>query len=306
MKLSEVEVLRMVSVVLDAASVITCTWLLWKVPAANRRFLLPKQIVNLALADALAASMEVALETSMQASSAGFLPWWVYAFLKIVEMLFLWASLLLEVHISVGFLALYWRRPTLVMFLKRTVWLTWATAAFMSLVSGFIFFNWRSPAVHAGIFCFATAPALAIATAMYIAAWFRSLFFPLRGEQRAVRMLSLYTATFLLTYVPMIMCAHLHIHVVFTGPFLPVNGVLNVLLYSCHTRFSGGSVWRDLEEEGGMSVAQWRGRSALSVGFSMSVPLELHVPAVQRTALEVSEREITDIERTRADLPGEQ
>ena len=54
-------VFRVVSVVFHAASVITCTWLMLKVPAANKRFLLPKQYVNLALAGALASSVNVAV-----------------------------------------------------------------------------------------------------------------------------------------------------------------------------------------------------------------------------------------------------
>ena len=53
-------------------------------------------------------------------------------------------------------------------------------------------------------------------------------------------------------------------------------------------------------------MAQWGGRSSLHVGFSMNAPLEVQVPPVQRVALEESEREIADIERTRADLRGEQ
>ena len=136
-------------------------------------------------------------------------------------------------------------------------------------------------------FCFGTATALVITASIHITVWFRSFFFPFRGEQRALRMLSLYPATFL------------GARLLVRAPFLALNGVLNVLLYSCHTRFSVGSVWRDMEEEGGMFVAQWGGRSALSVGFSMRAPLEVHVPAVQRMALEESEGEIADIERTR-------
>ena len=67
------------------------------------------------------------------------------------------------------------------------------------------------------------------------------------------------------------MCWRLHIDQMFAVPFITLNGVLNVLLYSCHTRFSG-SVWRDMEEERGMSVAQWGGRPSLPVGLSMSAP----------------------------------
>merc|ERR1712136_251432 len=80
---------------------------------------------------------------------------------------------------------------------------------------------------------FGTATALVITTAMYIAVWFRSLFFPLRGEQRALRMLNLYTATFLLTWLPAYLSVYLHIPLMFSGPSIALNVVLNVLLYSC-------------------------------------------------------------------------
>ena len=91
MKLSEVEVLRMVSVVFDAASVITCTWLLSE---ANR------------------ASMEVALNTDKETGSVTIIGSHLNKFLvsvemRSVEMLFSWASLLLEVHISVRCIALF-------------------------------------------------------------------------------------------------------------------------------------------------------------------------------------------------------
>ena len=64
MELLVMAVLPVVTGVFDAASVVACTWLLWKVPAANTRFLQPKQFVDLALADALASATEVAAVTT--------------------------------------------------------------------------------------------------------------------------------------------------------------------------------------------------------------------------------------------------
>ena len=110
------------TVLSSVASVGACTWLLWKVPSASRRLLLPNQLVNVARADLLTCTM---LVPTFLVSPFGPAMWLIPG---AVEYLGLFTSFLLEVHIAMGFVALYWRMPGPLQFLKRTTSFTWMVA----------------------------------------------------------------------------------------------------------------------------------------------------------------------------------
>jgi len=118
--------------------------------------------------------------------------------------------------------------------------------------------------------------------------------------QRAHRMVHLYLAAFFVTMSPILICLRFNLDTDVADAFLALNGVLNVLLYSFQSSFSS-AMWLDTGEAHGTVMAQWAGRSSIPVTFSMRVPLEVKVSAVQRAALAESEREIADMARARSD-----
>eukprot|EP00450_Noctiluca_scintillans_P029889 CAMPEP_0194540740 /NCGR_PEP_ID=MMETSP0253-20130528/81069_1 /TAXON_ID=2966 /ORGANISM="Noctiluca scintillans" /LENGTH=94 /DNA_ID=CAMNT_0039387145 /DNA_START=11 /DNA_END=292 /DNA_ORIENTATION=- len=89
---------------------------------------------------------------------------------------------------------------------------------------------------------------------------------------------------------PTVVCARLNFDEGISAPFSALNGLLNVLVYSCHRRFSCTTL-RDMDDEPRTLLAQWAGASSLPVGFSMFVHEEVKVSASQRAALQESERE---------------
>lgn len=285
-----------VTIFFDAASVVACTWLLWKVGSTKRRQLLPIQLVNLALADMLYSSMEawiVSVSLVHRSESKHTIIW-------SGMVLGMWTSLLLEVHIATGFLALYWRVPRLMMFLQRTVSLAWVVALLIVVFLDVAATVRVDIVVDEAIIIVA----FVMTAALYVMAWFRSRWFPLRGKQRASSMVWLYPATFFVTMAPALLYAKLNMNKfntdsVISAPFIALNGLLNVLVYSCHSRFSCVMV-RDMAEVQRTAMTQWAGLSSLPVGFSWSGPQQCWVPAVQSAALHRSEREIADIERARA------
>eukprot|EP00450_Noctiluca_scintillans_P019181 CAMPEP_0194537040 /NCGR_PEP_ID=MMETSP0253-20130528/76175_1 /TAXON_ID=2966 /ORGANISM="Noctiluca scintillans" /LENGTH=101 /DNA_ID=CAMNT_0039383019 /DNA_START=221 /DNA_END=523 /DNA_ORIENTATION=- len=99
---------------------------------------------------------------------------------------------------------------------------------------------------------------------------------------------------------PILICLKFNLDTVVADAFLALNGVLNVLLYSCQSSFSS-AMWHDTGEAHGTVMAQWAGQTSIPVSFSMRAPLEVTVSAVQRAAWAESEREIADMEGARSD-----
>lgn len=290
-----------VSVLFDAVSAVACLWLVWKLRSAERRRLLPMQLVNLARADLLYTSVQVAKIVLDRYSQVHPSALWLDV-LRGVEMLGMWASLILEVHIAAGFLALFWRLLRLMTFLRRTLLLSWVFAAVLvvadpSTRGG----GSHNRTIHNDFLHYGYVAALIVTALLYIVAWFRSCWFPLREERRAYKMVWLYPATFSFTMAPTVVCIAFNLDQRLSDPFSALNGLLNVLLYSCHSRFSS-AVWCRMGDQHRTSMALWAGVSSLPVGFSMHSPSEVAVTAVQRSALEESERETANMEKSRADL----
>ena len=210
----------------------------------------------------------------------------------------LWTSVVMEVHIAAGFLSLVWRAPRLMKFLKRTILFTWVIGTVM--VSGEVYLTHFRLDGQRELLCFGYGAALCTTSTLYVMAWFRSWWSPLRQAQRAHRMVHLYLAAFFVTMSPILICLRFNLDTDVADAFLALNGVLNVLLYSFQSSFSS-AMWLDTGEAHGTVMAQWAGRSSIPVTFSMRVPLEVKVSAVQRAALAESEREIADMERARSD-----
>merc|ERR1712135_163606 len=93
-------------------------------------------------------------------------------------------SSFLEVHIALGFVALFWRMPRLLQFLKRTTLFTWVIA--LLPVSYFLWVAGKrdiSPDLFVGDVYFSVTVATFFSTsALYVTAWFKSWFSPLREE----------------------------------------------------------------------------------------------------------------------------
>lgn len=296
-----------VTVLFDVASAGACAWILWKLPLRNRGLLLPKQLVHLALADLLFSSMEgCASMTELFRADALESQSRIISLVLFAMLVGQWTSLMLEVHIAAGFLALFWRMPGLMQFLKRTVLLTWVIAWLPISVSLFLWAeggrDTPSAAYYRTVICSITVVAFGTTSALYATAWWRSLWFPLREEQRAHKMVWLYPATFFITMFPTVLVSDRGFGYRFCAPFSALNGLLNVLVYYSHSRFSCAT-WRDMAEEQGPPLVQWAGVAALPVGFRIA-PHEVTVAVDQRAALEQSEWDIVEIERARAAEQG--
>jgi len=299
--------LGLVTVLFDVASVVACLWLWWRVGPPRRKLLVPNQLLNLALADLVFSSMEALLSS---------VTWFFHTSARFnqcvicVMLLGQWTSLFLEVHIAAGFFALFWRMSNFMQCLRKTLLLTWVFA--LLLVSAFPLVPVLFPDVTASIFVgdafhhlagSITEGTFVTTAALYVGAWFKSVWFPLRGGQRAHRMVVLYPATFFFTMAPTVVCARWNFYEGISAPFSALNGFLNVLVYCCHRRFSCVTL-RDMDNEPRTPLAQWAGASSLPVGFSMFVHEEMRVSASQRQALQESERETAAIESARANSGG--
>ena len=215
------------TVLSSVASVGACTWLLWKVPSTCRRLLLPNQLVNLARADLLASTMR-ALQMLVNPNSPE-----LAGILYSMSLLGLMTSVLLEVHIAMGFVAVYWRMPRLLQFLKRTTSFTWV----VSLPMVVLYFVWlagilSTTVMWEDLYFYVLVAACVSTLALYVTAWIRSWFFPLREAQRAHRMVWLYPAAFIITVVPSLVHDRGIVSTPFGAPFTALNGLVNVLIYS--------------------------------------------------------------------------
>ena len=169
-----------------AASLAACLWLLMNVGSRTGGSLLPVQLVNLALADALydiGLVWDTCVELAGRRRNAT-----VICCVYIV-------SLLMQVHIALGFLALFWRLPRVMRVLQRTPYLTWLVSLLVgAFLSGF---------VYREIHCFASwteGVTGCVVSVIYVMVWLRSWCYPLREEVRAYRMVWLFPLTFVITY----------------------------------------------------------------------------------------------------------
>ena len=268
-----------------AVSVAACSWLLMSVGSRTGGRLLPVQLANLALADALYhtsvawCGLDLFAGRSVNATMSG-----VMNFSCIV-------SWLMQVHIAVGFLALFWRLPRVMRVLQRTPYLTWLVslplAAFLSefVYSEFPCFPGLIEVVTGCVVC-----------VLYVMSWLRSWFYPLREEVRAHRMMWLFPLTFVVTYGPWIFFCYCDTSLELIGvPFAALNGFLNVLAYRCNSRFLG-TTWPDMTDA---PLTQWLGPSSRPVTV-VAFPEVVTVRAEQRDALQESERQIVQLEERQA------
>ena len=271
----------------DAASVVACSWLLWKVGSKTGGRLLPVQLVNLALADLLYSTAQAWTICVVLGGGSGYSL--MMGCLVLSETAFL-TALCMDVHIAAGFLALYWRLPRVMHVLKRTTYFTWLVSLLWVLV-------WTSflPSRSNSVSRWTLAVQGCIAIVLYVMAWLKSSCFPSREELRARRIVWLYLLTFVFTTVPYIIFPVGARYGAIAGATLALNGVLNVLIYHCNSRFSG-TVWSDVTDDTGSPMIEWARPSSRPVGFSVRSPEVVTVPAVQREALQESDREIAELE----------
>ena len=108
-------------------------------------------------------------------------------------------------------------------------------------------------------------------------------------------MVRLYLLTFVLTTQPYIFSPIGTRYGVVVRLTLALGGVLNVLIYTCNSRFSG-TVWSDVTDDTGSPMIEWARPSSRPVGFSVRSNEVVTVPALQREALQESDREIAELE----------
>lgn len=290
--------IAVITIIFDVASVVACTWLLCDVGCRRERRLFSLQLVNLAVADALCSTAQAVNQIFRICDYTPFAQSPDRQFAKepgLDLMTFTQCqSMWLDVHIAAGFLALYWRLPRLMQMLKKTLLLTWVIPILF-----FCVLKYGGAREFRITFDVCTLLPFVIACVLYFMAWFRSWWFPLREQQRAHRMVWLYPAIFLFTMAPTVVAIAYQFESDFNAPFMALKGLLNVLVYRCHSRFSC-AMWNETTEAPRMPVMQWGGLSSVPVGFSLRSPDVLRVAAVQGAALQESEKEIAEIERVRA------
>ena len=189
----------------------------------------------------------------------------------------------MQVHIALGFFALFWRLPRVMRVLQRTPYLTWwvsllFTASYLEIFTYGRFSMCLEIDWTLGVMgC--------VVSVFYVLAWLRSFFYPLRQEVRAHRMVWLFPLTFMISYGPYIFSCDTH-----STTFVALNGFLNVLLYRCNSRFLG-TAWPDMTDA---PLTQWLGPSSRPVTV-IAFPEVVTVLAEQRDALQESERQIVQL-----------
>ena len=158
----------------NASSVILCFWLLLLIGnPVKEPLIIRRQLWHLAFADLVGAlcDLPVNLISSVQPNV---LPSGVYLF-NIAAMEVCWTvSMLLELHIAVGFAAAYYRSRHLLLAIDRTVWLCWLPGLFVLAL--------RTRLKDLGVMMLV----LAVTTFMvYLAVALRALWYTGRATQRA-------------------------------------------------------------------------------------------------------------------------
>lgn len=176
-------------------------------------------------------------------------------------------SLVFEMHLAAGFVALYWRQEGLMRFLRCSLFLPWAL-----LLPG-ILFALLPPSAHLGVLhgVEMTCALVAVTTlCLYGCASFRTLWYPSSAEQKAARMLWLYPVGFIVTDLPYIATRLQGWQSPIGELALSLNGLVNVVVYSCVSSFS--PLIHAGRSEGRIELSEldkWSGIRAFPVGFAL-------------------------------------
>lgn len=277
--------------VASLVSLSTCFVLACHIVRCRTKRLLPLQLLHLALADAI---MSLGwLVDSLVDLNFHFVPDSDNQLWPACTILLLLVSMLLELHMAAGFLAVYWRVTGLTTFLHRTLCVPWMLQLPLVVL---LAMSEDTPVQHlAEELCLCVAAATFL---LYVCAACRAMWYPQRACRRAHRMVWIFPLTFLITVAPIVgtklagITGDKALPAILSEVGVSMNGMANVMVYSCISRWAPR-----LGDETGdaSSYSQGRGSVGLPVGFSMRHE-RLCVPAVQRTAMALSEAETETLE----------
>jgi len=194
----------------------------------------------------------------------------------------------MELHLAVGFVAVYWRREGLLLFLQRTLFLPWVLVIPVAVVSGV-----TGSLTLARWFCVCV---VVVVLGLYICASYRATWYPAPAERSADRMVWLYSVSFLLTVGPLVVASVSGLPQDLAEAPASLNGVANVILYTCVLKFSRQSPDTNVNDHRTPSIfVTWSGMQALPVGFAIENE-EFRVHVDQSRALAQSERDLRSLE----------
>uniref|UniRef100_A0A7S1ABW4 G-protein coupled receptors family 1 profile domain-containing protein n=1 Tax=Noctiluca scintillans TaxID=2966 RepID=A0A7S1ABW4_NOCSC len=299
--------LNYVQAVASLVSLSTCSILVCHIVRCRTKRLLPLQLLHLALADAI---MSLGwLVDSLVDLNIHFVPDPDNQLWSACTILLLLVSMLLELHMAAGFLAVYWRVTWLMTFLHRTLCVPWMLqlplVVLLAMPEG-------KPGGEVSVQHLAEELCLCVAAVtylLYVCVACRAMWYPQRACRSAQRMVWIFPLAFLITVAPIVGTKLAGINgenalpAILSEVVVSLNGTVNVIVYSCISRWAPR-----LGDETGdaSSYSEGRGSRGLPVGFSMRNE-RLCVPAVQRTAMALSETETETLEAlSRRHVPPQQ
>jgi len=293
-------ILRTLVITGSTLSILACAWLMKKIGMPVQKRLLPRQLWHLALADVVTCAGNLLYEFSGEPMLTGSGRWLGCSIAAVI-----WcgamASDMFELHVAVGFAAVFWRSRCLVQVLNFTLWLPWPVALVESVSLGILHLSDRDNDIAGDILAddIFTLSILIVAgfTFVFFAfAGFRSWWYPLRqARQATVKMWSFplaFISTFgLMTYV--ILSGHDMQSRTFARIFASLNGLCNVSCYACQFSRSSPELLQSVVSAN--PVEDWTGL-VLPLGFAVHVEHIAVVP-VQCAALRESERGMAVLEK---------
>jgi len=280
--------------VICACSFFAGLWLMWNIRPRARQQLLPRQLWHLALAD-------------VTFSLYGFLWPWVSPSLPLgsvrhrvascIRNFALFASMLFELHVAVGAMALFWRLRGLMRFLNRSVPLCWLLALLGGALQIVDYFVRGSLHELEGMLMMVLATAIFL---LYLSIAFRVMWYPARQALRAHMMVFLFPITFAVTLGPLALQWMFHFNFSHASAVCAnLNGIGNLLMYTLNANFSrAGLLELDRMPSSRAECdefVQWAGIRALPVGFAADEEV-ISVPRDQLSALRNSAAEIRDLD----------
>ena len=293
----------MLSLVLCVTVCATCAGVMCNIGKPTNARLLLRQLWHLALADFV--SCFGAMFSIMGHELCPTCYWFHVA--EGINSVGFWASLVLELHVSAGVGALYWRGRGLMQLLNHTLWVPWIIAVSETLVVFVVVdvlrMSKRSVDIKEG---YALILLVSSTFISYVVAVMRGSCHPGRVSRRALCLLLGYSvALCMISPIAYAFLSDSLDQVALTGVSASLKGFFNVMLYSCLPNLSPIPPMRSartleaIESSLGGIFDQWAGRPSLSVGFAVRGHERISVEGVQRLALSESEKETAEFEASR-------
>lgn len=182
-------------------------------------------------------------------------------------------------------------------FLRRTLWLPWVMGFLIGACLGSLVLLY-DPRTCGEAWGYTMGFVFCSTCVVYLVASVRAFWYTKRGGRPARRMLWLFPLIFAVTLGPTVVCKALDVDTVYSGPFSSLNGLFDILFYSCLSNISPvRQLFDGSPSEANSNIfVGWVGPDSLHAGFDVWRPETVLVDAVQSDALRRSERETAQLE----------